>query len=84
MACALVNKQTEKRKMKTNTYNGWTNYETWNVNLWMDNSEGAQSYYQEQADAFYKRAKADSCFSKVERATLDFADFLKDEYENAS
>ena len=21
------------------SYNGWTNYETWNVALWMDNDE---------------------------------------------
>jgi len=25
--------------MKENTYNGWTNYETWCVNLWLDNEE---------------------------------------------
>ena len=23
------------------SYNGWTNYETWAVKLWMDNEEGS-------------------------------------------
>ena len=31
--------------MSDNTYNGWTNYETWLVKLWMDNSEGDQKYW---------------------------------------
>ena len=25
--------------MNRNEYNGWTNYETWNVALWIDNEE---------------------------------------------
>ena len=31
------------------TYNGWTNYETWAVNLWLDNDEGSYRYWREAA-----------------------------------
>lgn len=31
------------------TYNGWTNYETWAVNLWMDNDQGSQQYFMDMA-----------------------------------
>jgi hypothetical protein len=31
------------------TYNGWTNYETWNVKLWMDNDEGSYRYWRDVA-----------------------------------
>jgi hypothetical protein len=30
-------------------YNGWTNYETWCVNLHIDNSEADQDYWRERA-----------------------------------
>ena len=26
------------------TYNGWSNYETWNIKLWLDNEEGSYRY----------------------------------------
>ena len=34
--------------MSDTTYNGWTNYETWLVNLWLDN-DGGSNYYREIA-----------------------------------
>jgi hypothetical protein len=35
--------------MADTTYNGWTNYETWCVNLWIDNSAGDQDYWHDRA-----------------------------------
>ena len=32
------------------TYNGWTNYETWNVALWINNEEGLYNLAQECGD----------------------------------
>lgn len=29
------------------SYNGWSNYETWNVKLWIDNEEGSYRYWRE-------------------------------------
>jgi len=31
-------------------YNGWTNYPTWNVALWMDNHPGSHQLYIEMAE----------------------------------
>lgn len=35
--------------MNTKEYNGWTNYETWLVKLWMDNDQGSYEYWREQS-----------------------------------
>lgn len=36
--------------MTTDTrYNGWANYETWCVNLWLDNEQSTQEYIDEMA-----------------------------------
>ena len=34
--------------MADERYNGWRNYETWLVKLWMDNEQGDYDFWQEQ------------------------------------
>jgi len=41
--------------MTNKEYNGWFNYETWAVNLWMDNEEGSQSYWRDLARSYARR-----------------------------
>ena len=35
--------------MNNKEYNGWYNYETWMVNLWMDNDQGSHEMWREIA-----------------------------------
>jgi hypothetical protein len=39
-------------------YNGWSNYETWVVKLWMDNAEGTQEYWQERTRQIAEECRA--------------------------
>lgn len=34
------------------TYNGWKNYETWLVKLWMDNEEVTYKFYKAMAETY--------------------------------
>lgn len=67
--------------MNNTKYNGWTNYETWNVKLWQDNDQGSQEYYSELAGECWKQAKASESFTQDEQASLDLAVILKEESE---
>lgn len=58
--------------MSSDGYNGWTNYETWAVALWLGNDEGSASYWQEQAEDCVSRYGKDTATSKL-------AGMLKDE-----
>ena len=57
------------------TYNGWKNYETWNVALWIDNEQGSQEYWREQAEEILKASH------DKDEAKTDLAAVLKDEVE---
>jgi len=60
------------------TYNGWRNYETWNVALWLDNSEGSFEYWRERAEEHYRDA-VDSD-SRKEDAAQALADEIEAEH----
>lgn len=66
-------------------YNGWTNYETWNVALWIDNEEGSHNYWREAAQECYEWAiDRGTGFTKEEQAVFDLADRLKSEFDEAN
>ena len=62
-------------------YNGWTNYETWNVALWFDNNQGTYSFWTEQAQACFNDAEANKTFTKAERAKLALSKQMQAEVE---
>jgi hypothetical protein len=41
--------------MADTEYNGWPNYQTWNVMLWMDNEEGPYRMYREKVQRYRDR-----------------------------
>jgi len=51
-------------------YNGWTNYETWNLKLWIDNDQGLSEHWQEVARAAFDHTDDDddSATRKAEAA----------------
>ena len=57
-------------------YNGWSNYETWNYKMWMDND--GSDYWIEQAGNLLNQEDPDDALDKIE-ATSMLAGQLKDE-----
>lgn len=51
-------------------YNGWTNYETWNVKLWLDNDQGSYN------DMVFAAENAEDVAD-----TLDLADYIREYVE---
>ncbi len=75
------------------TYNGWSNYETWNVKLWLDNEQSSYSYWQEATReaieeasegglSAYAKLTGTEIFTPKERAILTLERRLKEEIEN--
>lgn len=60
------------------TYNGYANYATWAVALWIDNEQGAQEYWIEQARDAVETEDFD-----MDSARRTLADQLETEHEEA-
>ena len=70
--------------MTQKEYNGWTNYETWVVKLWMDNEQDTYSFWRVAAKTALLEAEANGPFSKEDQAILDLSDALKANHEEGS
>lgn len=58
-------------------YNGWTNYETWCVALWIDNEQGSYSHRCDMAQEAWDGTKEDGPV-RLDNAKMVLADQLKE------
>jgi hypothetical protein len=67
-------------------YNGWSNYETWAVALWIDNEQGSYTYSRELAREALDTAREEGheFFSVEENATAILAHELENEHEQGA
>jgi hypothetical protein len=64
------------------SYNGYTNYETWAVMLWIDNNESSSSYWRQvAAETYHHLAAEQSHFSREDDAICLLTDKLKESYQ---
>jgi len=62
--------------MTRKDYNGWTNYETWLVKLWMDNEQGTQEFFNDQAEQVLKGVPEQNHIRTL-------AEIVKDQHEES-
>ena len=67
----------------TERYNGYHNYETWLVKVWIDNDQGNVEYWVEQAqDLYTNHAEDTKYFTKREEAIILLSESMKEYYED--
>jgi hypothetical protein len=66
------------------TYNGWANYETWAVALWLDNDEGSYEWVRELARDAYDHATESTYATRGECVAWSLAEHLKEHHEECN
>jgi hypothetical protein len=78
-----------KNAMSGENYNGWTNYETWAVSHWIDDSQEACDYWKNQAAKQRKAAPAckqvlEGTWTVEDATKFNLADQLQEEFTDGS
>lgn len=69
--------------MTDQKYNGWSNWQTWAVMLWIDNDEGSQSYWLDCAmDSDRAAPRNHFSTNRRQEQRMWLADLLKSEYQD--
>ena len=71
--------------MTKQTYNGWMNWETWAVNIWIENDEGTQGYWADRAQCLLEQHLRNQREEGAaeEAAVFDLADEMQEQHEDA-
>jgi hypothetical protein len=62
----------------TERYNGWRNYETWAVKLWLDNKESSYQHLASLTANVWASATATSWGSRSDTARVELAEAIKE------
>ena len=65
------------------TYNGYANYETWLVALWIDNDQYTIDHWVDVAKHHYNISEDRKYFTKKEEAIISFSDDMKEWYSDS-
>jgi len=68
--------------MEHKEYNGWYNYETWAVKLWLDNDEGSYRYMGSEAAEKLAEYTDEEGTVDADGFKSEFAEFLKSYHED--
>lgn len=70
---------------ETKTYNGWTNYETWNVALWIDNEQGSYNQWRSRCQGLLDETDVnDPIEERRSDAAVPLSRELQSEIEDAN